>query len=415
MPRESIPELLAKLTRWEKITLCAWGLLLAVVCVRAAFWPEAHSVYPIFALASKKWLAGENLYILTKYDIYRYSPIVAVSFIPLGFLPLGLGGVLWRLLGSGVYAAALLWWGRSLMRADPGTPTRPNADRNWLALLMLLVLPLSLDNLNNGQSNLLMIGLVMASVLACGTGRWNLAAASAAAACLLKVYPLASAMLLTVVYTRRFTLRFLAALAVGILIPYLLQRPVYVLEQYQTWIHHLRTDNRQGLHVELWYRDLRLLADLCGRPLSAVTYALIQLAVGAAIAALCLAGRRRKWPQHRLAPVLFGLACCWMTAFGSAAETSTYMIMAPIAAWCVVDAWRRHRPPLECSTCLAIYLLFGLARAAGSEPQTRYISMVAQPMTSLLLFALLFSRAAWQLHRRPSDDQDTSFCPARAA
>ena len=401
---------LFKLTPWQKITLAAWSLLLAVVCIRAAFWPLAHSVYPIFALASQKWLAAENLYSPTKFDVYRYSPIVAVSFIPLGYLPLGLGGVIWRLLGCAVYGLALVWWGRSLMRSNPAFQTEPNSDRNWLALFLLLVLPLSLDNLNNGQANILMIGLVMVSVLACGASRWNLAAICAAAACLLKVYPVASAMLLAVVYSRRFTMRFLAALALGILLPFALQRHDYVVEQYRTWIEHLRTDNRQGLHVELWYRDLRLLADLCGMPLSASMYALIQLAAGAAIATLCLAARRRKWPQHRLAPLLLGLACCWMTAFGAAAETSTYMIVAPIAAWCVVDAFRQHRPRLERFTYLAIYLLFGLARAAGSEPSTRFISMVAQPTVALVLFSLLSGGAVCQL-RRPFGESDISVCP----
>jgi hypothetical protein len=423
MLRESI-QWFSKLTRWERLTLASWGLLLAIVCIRAAFWPFAHSVFPIFALASQKWLAAETLYARTNLDVvfsstgldvYRYSPIVAVSFVSLGYLPLGLGGVIWRLLGCGVYVFALLWWGRSLMRSNPASKNDENADRNWLAIFLLLVLPLSLDNLNNGQSNVLMIGLVMVSVLACGASRWNLAAVCAAAACLLKVYPLASAMLLAVVYSRRFTLRFLLALAIGILLPFALQRPDYVVEQYRTWIEHLRTDNRQGLHVELWYRDLRLLADLCGMPLSALTYALIQLTAGAAIALLCLAARRRRWPHHRLAPLLFGLACCWMTAFGVAAETSTYMIMAPIAAWCVVDAWRQHRPTLERIIYLAIYLLFGLARAAGSEPRTRFISMVAQPTVALILFALIYGGALWQLRRHPAGESETSLCPARAA
>jgi hypothetical protein len=407
--------MLSKLTRWEKVALAAWGLLLAVVCVRAAFWPLAHSVFPIFGLASRNWLAAENLYKQTHLDVFRYSPIVAVAFIPLGALPLGLGGVIWRLLGCGVYVFALLWWGRSLMRSNPVVQTSANGDRNWSALFLLLVLPLSLDNLNNGQSNVLMISLVMVSVTACGAARWNLAAGCAAAACLLKVYPLAPAMLLAVVYSRRFTWRFLAALVVGILLPFALQRPDYVLEQYRTWIEHMRLDNRRVLHVELWYRDLRLLADRCGMPLSAARYAVIQVSAGAAIAALCLTGRRRKWPQHRLAPVLLGLACCWMTAFGAAAETSTYMIMAPIAAWCVINAWRLHRSVLERFTYLAVYMMFGLARAAGSEPSTRYISMVAQPTISLVLFVLLFGTAVRQLRFCPTAESDRTLHPAHAA
>jgi hypothetical protein len=416
MPRESFRHWLAALTRWEKITLAAWGLLLAVVGVRAAFWPEAHSVYPIFALASQKWLAGQNLYVLTQYDVYRYSPIVAVSLVPLGLLPLGLAGVLWRLLGAGIYVAALLWWGRTLMRASLMPSAEPKADRNWLAMLLLLVLPLSLDNLNNGQSNVLMIGLVMMSVLACGSSLWNLAAICAAGACLLKVYPLAAAMLLSVLYPRRFTYRFVAELAVGVLLPFAFQNSTYVLDQYGSWIEHLRMDDRRGLHPELWYRDVRLLASLCGLQLSASTYALIQTATGAIIAALCLAARRQKWPFHRVAPLFLGLACCWMTAFGAAAETSTYMIMAPIAAWCVVDTWRRHRPALERFTYLGLYLFFGLARAAGSYPDTRRISMIAQPAAALVLFAILIAAALRQLHfSHVVDDSDTSLCPARAA
>src|SRR5262245_11143371 len=163
MPLESGRRFLVSLNRWEKLALAAWSVLLLFVCCRTAFWPEAHSVYPIFALASQKWRAGHNLYILTKYDVYRYSPLVAAAFVPLGLLPGWLGGVLWRLLSAGVYLGALTWWGRAMMRpaalvrlAERDVQGAAITDKTWLALLLLLVIPLSLDNLNNGQSNVLM-------------------------------------------------------------------------------------------------------------------------------------------------------------------------------------------------------------------------------------------------------------------
>src|SRR5207249_4467291 len=104
-------------------------------------------------------LAGHNLYTLTQYDVYRYSPLVAAAFVPLGSLPDWLGGVLWRLLSAAVYLSALAWWGRTMMQPRAplpgGQPDLRDAaamDRTGLAWLFLLVIPLSLDNLNNGQS-----------------------------------------------------------------------------------------------------------------------------------------------------------------------------------------------------------------------------------------------------------------------
>src|SRR5262249_28159203 len=238
MPLDPVRRFAASLTRWEKAALASWGLMLTLVCVRTAIWPKTHTVYPIFALASQNWLAGASLYGQTPYDIYRYSPLVAAAFVPLGFLPLWLGGVCWRLLEAGVYATALTWWCRSMSAADSRSNPIPNhrgfgiecefgqdqksLDRNWLAVFLLLLLPLSADNLNNGQSNLLMIGLVVLGIVACSAERWNLAGACAAAACLLKIYPVVIAMLLSVTHPRRFAPRFVIALAAGILLPFLL-------------------------------------------------------------------------------------------------------------------------------------------------------------------------------------------------
>jgi hypothetical protein len=430
MPLDRVRRFAASSTRCEKAALAAWGIALAFVCVRTAIWPKTHTVYPIFALASQNWLAGASLYGQTPYDIYRYSPLVAAAFVPLGFLRLWLGGMLWRLLEAGIYAAALFWWCRSMSAAGPCANSTSNdagfgigfgqrrdtCDRNWTAVFFVLLLPLSLDNLNNGQSNLLMIGLVVLAIAACGTERWTLAGACAAAACLLKIYPVVIAMLLSVAHPRRFAPRFVVSLATGILLPFLLQRPSYVLEQYQTWARYLGSEQRQALNPALWYRDLRLLAHLCGVPMTAATYAVVQTTTGAVIAWICLAARRRGWPRRELALLVLGLGSCWMTVFGVAAETATYVIVAPVAAWCVVDAWRRRRPAVEWLAYVAVYLLFGLARAAGSYEFTRPFSMVAQPSTALFLFLVLLVTAVWRLRRRRlADSADSTAAPARAA
>jgi hypothetical protein len=42
--------------------------------------------------------------------------------------------------------------------------------------------------------------------------------------------------------------------------------------------------------------------------------------------------------------LLFSLACCWMTVLGSAAESCTYILLAPVLAWGLLDAWKQRQP-----------------------------------------------------------------------
>src|SRR5262249_8060013 len=147
---------------------------------------------------------------------YRYSPLVTVLFVPFSLLPDALGGVLWRLLNAAVYLGGMAWWARV------GLPGR--LTRHQRAVLFLLTVPLAGGRLNNGQSHALVIGLLFCAVAGVNTGRWSLAALCAALAALLKVYPVAVALLLAVAAPRRFGGRFGAALALGLALPFLFQQ-----------------------------------------------------------------------------------------------------------------------------------------------------------------------------------------------
>src|SRR5207237_9491226 len=131
---------------------------------------------------------------------YRYSPLVAVCFAPFSLLPDATGAVLWRLLNVGVFIVALAWWSESVL---PGPLTRRQR-----VVLFLLVLPLAVGNLNNGQSNLLVLGLILMAVAALANAggpvtdswRFALAAVCLALASLFKIYPIAIGLLLVVIY-----------------------------------------------------------------------------------------------------------------------------------------------------------------------------------------------------------------------
>ena len=76
-----------------------------------------------------------------------------------------------------------------------------------------------------------------------------MAAACVTVACLFKGYPLAVGLLLAAVYPRPFAPRLVLALAAGLALPLLVQRPDYVAQAYRDWLWVLGADDRMGLPV----------------------------------------------------------------------------------------------------------------------------------------------------------------------
>lgn len=390
----------------ERLVIGLWCAAVLAVSVRSALLPQ-HSVYPIFARAAHDWLAGADLY-RPAGEPYRYSPFVTTLFVPFGLLPDAVGGVLWRWLSAAAYLGALAWW---CAAALPRVLSR--AQRAWL---FLLVLPLSVGNLNNGQSNALVIALLLLGVTALAArgedGRGPLLAAGAVAlACLFKVYPVALGLLVVLAVSRRFGARLVLALAAGLLLPFLLQRPEYVAGQYLGWLHHLETSDRHGLARELWYRDVQLLCWACHVPLSTAAYRVVQLVAAAGCAAACLAARRAGWDRRRLLALATVLGCGWMTAFGSATESATYILVAPVAAWAAVEAWGRRGVVVR-GLLAGGYGLLALAQVANWFPFGKELQMLGvQPLATLLLLAGLPA----VLCREPgSSGNETSISPSAA-
>jgi hypothetical protein len=366
----------------------AWALVLAVVCVRALGWPHSHSLYPVFVTAAENWRAAEPLYTNAPpsaggQDVFRYSPLVAALFTPLSLIAPALGGVLWRLLNAGIFLGGLTWFSRAVLPYP--------LNRHQRALLFLLVLPLAVGNFNNAQSNPLVLGLVLCTVAAAAEQRWNLAAGCMALACLIKIYPLAVGLLLVSLYPRRLTPPLLAVLALGLALPFLLQNPDYVVSQYTSWVDYLHSDDRSSLPLERCYRDLQFLGRVwTGSPLSPRVYQFIQVLAGAAMALLCLARRKAGWLQRRLLTLLLGLGCCWMTVFGPATESCTFLLLGPALAWALLEAWQDQRPLWTRAWLVGAYgLLVATYMSCWFPSGARLQSLGLQPLAGLMLLAHL--------------------------
>lgn len=371
--------------RLERLAVLVWGGVLLFVCVRVFITPATKTVYPIFSASARLWWSGIDTYEpgrpLDVQTGYRYSPACSIAFTPFAIFPDSIGGVLWRLFNVAALLGALAWFARVCL------PTRFTGQ--VYAGLTLLVLPLGLQSINNGQANLLVIALMLGTVAAVGQERWNLASTLLAGAFILKLYPLALGMVLIALYPRRLGWRIPLAVALSLAVPFLFQRPAYVLEQYRLWFGVLQNDER-GENLDHMYRDVWLLIYLCDLPISRHVYLLVQMAGGALVALVSWRRQRAGWPTGPLLTATLALTVTWMMLLGPATESSSFILLAPSFAWSLLDAvvHRAHGPRRLLLAASAI--CFVLAVTLGGFSFTVKIhALGVHVWASLLYFAYL--------------------------
>jgi hypothetical protein len=374
-------------TRPARLAVVLWVTLTLACAARAALRPAGHTVYPVYAHAARAWLCAGDLYVLVPhYDYFRYSPLMAATFVPWLALGDAAGGALWRVLGATLLAGGLWSWLRERRGSSPP------------ALNFLLVWPFALHNINNGQSNPHMLGLLLFGVAGAASGRLWPSAICFALAVLIKPYVLAVALLVAVAQPRLWP-RLAAALAAGVALPFLFQHPGYVAGQYAAWIRHFADNDRSDFPLRGCYRDLALLFRVYLVPLSPRAYQAIQVAAGLAMACAVrsFAGRASDGleypslarPANTAAAVIdraFALGSIWVTAFGPATESCTYLLLAPVLAAAVADS-RNALPRLA-------YALFAITIAASLFPgDWRVQALGLQPAGGLVLLAWMSVRA----------------------
>lgn len=325
----------------KTITWAVWAFALFFLVARYCA-GGVHHLYTFndyyafndYVLAGHHWMQGEYLY--GNWRGFIYSPIVAAFFAPLSILPSAGAYLLWLLLNVSVFFIGLA----ALLESD----IIPDLKRESFALIYLLLAPCTLGNLDVGQANPLLVGLLMFSVTAVRREQWNIAAICIGLATFFKIYPLAVGMLVCVVAPRRFIWRLLLVLLVLALAPYILQHWSYVTHQYEAWIATRAADNRLNYSIKYATIDLWFLIHVIGHlPISAALYTLIQIATGGLIAIFCIRGRWKAWNIQRVLCGLFFLVSIWMTLCGPATEAHTYLLMAPALVVALVKSFHDHQ------------------------------------------------------------------------
>jgi hypothetical protein len=357
------------------VVIGLWTAVLLGIWIRIGFFSHSHDVFATYADAGRRWSSSLPLYTYTRGFVY--SPLVAAIFAPFSWLPISLGSVLWRFVNAAIFVGAIFWW----LKAE--ISDRIPESSYWL--VFLLILPLSLGNFNNGQVNPMIIGLLMVAILAAHEKHWTLCVLALGFSAYLKIYPLSVGLLLVLLYPRQLGWRLASALILMGAASFVLQRPGYVLEQYQRWFHTRAADDRR-LNMDIAPRDFAMILRLVHTNLSAQATLLLEMIAGAGAAVICLFGRLKKWSEQRLLICVFTTGTCWMLLFGPTTEDATYAMIAPALAFATVQAFHQKTSLwmrlLVCGSFA--FLLLGLILNAFFGLKKTPLTMSVQPFGALL-------------------------------
>lgn len=362
-------------------TLSSWSLSVAIVCLRIYRHPGSHSVFTAYRDAGGAWIHQAQIYGTA--GTFLYSPLIAALYSPFALISQNVSEALWRLLMGLALPLALWFNARKLF----------DFSKKEFACLLLLILPLTLSNLNSGQANIIIIVLFLVATGAASQSRWFTCAFCASFAVYWKIYPIAFALLLTVIFPKKLTVRILLGLVGLFVVSLLLQKPSYVLQEYSSWFVNLASDRRRAHEYYGRWRDFYLLLRLIGIPISTIWWKIMEVTAGVIAATICLVGTIRRWP---LVTLLFGamsLTIVWMLLFGPATEAATYVLIAVPSAYLLISGWSDASQRALQTTSTVTYLGFASADMLNSWFHIKgnvYLVHAIQPCLTLCFCAALF-------------------------
>jgi hypothetical protein len=372
-----LPGRLKSLGTWNIGASAIWMIILLGLAVRTLANPNRATAFTVYRLAGIHWLNAQHLY--GDWRGFVYSPLSAVFFTPFGLLPPGWGNLCWTWLNAAIFLSGV--------RALLSSGIYPGIKPQYHGIVYLLLVPLVLGNLDTGQANPTVIGLVLLAVAAVPAERWGVAALCVAAATYLKIYPLAVGLILFLMAPRRLGWRLFLALVVLGILPFLFQHWSYVSQQYHEWISTRSTDDRRlypikDVPLDLWF----LLVRFGHLPIPGFVYSAFQMLSGGAIALFCLVGIWKAWPKERLLAGTLAMVSIWMTLCGPATELQTYILLAPAVVLTLIDAVFGSRTLWLRIGLLLVYLLMVLAVARTSflPSQKGLWILTIQPMAAIV-------------------------------
>jgi hypothetical protein len=350
---------------WSTLFLVVVGMILA---------GNKRVFDPSHWVAASNWLAGQDLYHGRGIGGFVYLPQAAIFFIPFSLFPPALCEILWRIVNIGTFVAGL----RSFSRMGG-----ESSGKELFPLLTLVTIPFAWDCARNGQSTLIMTGLMLLTVTDMAHSRWWRAALWLCLSVAAK--PLSIVLLLLIMAgERRMTWRILVVSGAVALAPFLAQHTDYVLRQYAAFIQNTVTAAHVGVVAHGWSTPFTALR-VAGFFVPEHTQTVIRIVAAFVTLLLYLVGRRR-YDANDSSVFLFSLAAVYIILFSPRTETVTYALIGPAVAVFLARAYMIEKRRRE-SILLAIIAIVTI----GSAVFQRWIAPHAEPIWLPPLMATFFS------------------------
>ena len=367
-----------KIPRWA---ILVWIVLVVSVCGRLAYaTPGSGTVVPIYAGAAERWRNAEDIYApQPPLDVYRNPPIVAMAFVPLIVLPVKTGEIIWRLIGLFLFLRGLGGFVRNAVG---------ELSSLRLGLLYLVAAELVIPSVNNGQTNVHLIGVILLGANNVFEDRPWRAALWFAVAASMKLYPIAAALLFVIVDPRLGWRLLLICVAIAAL-PFLGHDSQYVFSEYRECWRFLGLDDRTHtpfLHRAPidWSIVPRVWFDFYP---SVLVSKVVPAIVGLGMAA-CVGFAKFRRSRTEAISLALDLGAVWMTAFGPATELPTYALLAPSMAVAIATASFRNHPIIGTLYWLAYLLIFATILRGSFPTSDIYPCRTLAPLGAIL-FAIV--------------------------
>ncbi len=319
----------------------AGGIVLAVVLVatlqKYLLGAEQMNNLLIFRTSAWHLLSNVNLYALSPADhadLFKYSPTFALCMLPFAALPLVWSAVAWNMLNGAVFVVGVYSASRLLYRTNTdgqhSTDWQHTTDwqRTFAVMLWICAVEL-LTSVQNFQSNALMAGLALCTIVAMERGKTVQAALYLALSLHIKIYGVAPiALMLFYPQKTRFALAFVGFVVLLTAAPLLTVTPENLIWQYQNWRVLLQSDHAASYGLSVMSVLLPLLPNVQAVSAVQVLSLLVQCAP---FAALALRPRLNTLPVRLLCGASMLL---WMVIFNHKAESPTFIIaVSGVALW----------------------------------------------------------------------------------
>ena len=368
---------------------------------------QERSVTPNYQSAVVHWFAGEPLYNMEGHG-FLYLPQAALTFAPWAMLPHTASELVWRWCMIGVLAASCLRLTRLL-----------GGDDRWFFAISASSVVLAWGCARNGQSTLLITGLMILAAADLSEAHWWRATILLSLAFAFKPLVIVLILLAGAVYPR-MSWRLAIGLLFVALVPFMTQRPDYVISQYRACVQNLEITFDVG-ETGLWAQFFGML-QVAGIKFPSAVRTVMRLLAAATTLFACWKASRVLSPE-RSAFYLFSFASCYLMLFNSRTEGNTYTMIGPVYGALLAEAAFQLKNRTSTSWMIAAVVLtvanYELAVLVTPRPKAVWISpLVCVGVTGYLILRLAQDLRTADLENRMTSDQNvpaSSGIPGKSA